>query len=143
MMTLFTILLVGLLFACSTSNEDGLDDHEDNATSIKPIGDGNENEATSIQPIGDVDGNENEDTSIGTVAEATFIGTIEEINGDNALVSIEEGEILNSGNKVDVNLSVASDTTFEIGDKVRVGYDGHIREIFPLGINTTFVELID
>src|SRR5690625_3891572 len=74
--------------------------------------------------------------------EATFIGTIEEIKGDNAIVSIEKGEILNSGSKADVNLSVASDTTFEIGDKVKVGFDGNVRERFPLGINTTFVELL-
>lgn len=100
---LITLVLVGLLFACSSLNDDRTDDHEN---------------------------------------EATFIGTIEEINGDNALVSIEKGEILKSGRKVDVNLSVTNDTKFEIGDKIKVGFDGVIRETFPLGINTTFVELV-
>ncbi|HLS52498.1 MAG TPA: hypothetical protein VK031_00865, partial [Tissierellaceae bacterium] len=55
-----------------------------------------------------------------------FIGTIEEINGEVALVSIEKGEILKSGSKVGVDLSVANDKTFQIGNKVKVGYDGII-----------------
>lgn len=97
------ILLVGLLFSCSSSNEDNADINE---------------------------------------SKATFTGTIEKIYGEMALVSIEEGEILKSGNKVDVKLSVANDTTFKIGDKVKVGYDGIVREKHPLGINTIFVELV-
>src|SRR5699024_2555831 len=74
--------------------------------------------------------------------QATFTGTIEEINGNMALLSIDKGEILKSGSIVDVNLSVESVTTFQIVDRVIVGHDRDIRETFPLGINTTFVELV-
>ena len=42
-----------------------------------------------------------------------------------------------------VDLSVADDTTFKIGDEIKVGYKGAVRESGPLGINTTFVELIE
>ncbi|NGP45416.1 hypothetical protein G4V62_10780 [Bacillaceae bacterium SIJ1] len=76
-------------------------------------------------------------------SEATFIGTIEELNDEMALVSIKKGDILKSGSLVDVNLSVANGTTFQIGDKIKVGYDGYVREKHPLGIHTTFVELVN
>lgn len=128
LITLFILVLVGSLFACSSLNDDRPND--------------NGNEATSIEPIEERDDNRNEQTSIGPIEESTFTGIIEEINGDNAIVSIEKGDILNSGSKASVNLSVASDTTFEVGDKVKVGFNGDVREIFPLGINTTFVELV-
>jgi len=82
------------------------------------------------------------DSTDGNEDQATFTGTIEEINGNMALLSIDKGEILKSGSIVDVNLSVESDTTFQIGDKVRVAHYGDIREAFSLGINTTFVELV-
>lgn len=120
LVALFIILLVGMLFACGTQE-------------INSTENDNENEIN----------NGDEDTTSVAIEEYSFIGTIEEINGTNAIVSVEEGEILNSGNKVDVNLSVASDTTFQVGDKVKVGYDGVIREIFPLGINTISVEKIN
>lgn len=74
--------------------------------------------------------------------EATFTGTISEINQQNALVDIETGDILNSGNKVYVDLSM-SDDQFKVGDKVEVGYDGVIRESHPLGINVVYVELMN
>lgn len=131
MMRLFAISLLVFLFACSDLQDQELND----AYASQPTSDGNE--TTSSQPIDDDNG------KAGLVEEATFIGTIEEINGDTALVAIEEGAILNSGSIVDIDLSVASDTTFEIGDKVRVGYDGIIRETYPLGINTIFVELLN
>lgn len=66
-----------------------------------------------------------------------FTGVIETIEDKNAIVDIEDGEILKSGLKVSMNLSVAGDTTFQ------VGYDGEVREREPLGINTSFVELIE
>ncbi|ALX47669.1 DUF3221 domain-containing protein [Lentibacillus amyloliquefaciens] len=103
--TVFAIVLIGLLSACSSSNGDK------------------------------TEGNETKET---------FTGTIEKITDQNvAIVTIEEGKILKSGREVSVNLSVANDTTFQIGDKIRVGYDGKVRESYPLGINTTFVELIN
>lgn len=76
-------------------------------------------------------------------AEATFTGTIEHINEDQARVAIEEGDILRSGDKVMVDLSVADDVTLQVGDRIRVGYDGGVQESHPLGINTTFVERVE
>lgn len=73
----------------------------------------------------------------------TFIGTIEEITDASALVSIEEGNILNSGTKVMVDLSVAEGLTFNEGDRIKVTYDGIVRETHPLGINTVKVELLE
>lgn len=72
----------------------------------------------------------------------TFIGTIDEINGNNAVVNIEEGEILKSGHKANVDLSVAGDIKFHLGDRIKVGYDDGVRESHPLGINTVFVKLL-
>ncbi|MFJ8258570.1 DUF3221 domain-containing protein [Peribacillus asahii] len=74
---------------------------------------------------------------------ASFSGKIAEINGQNAIVEINEGEILKSGNRVFVNLSVNKNTTFQVGDKISVEYDGEIRESNPLRINVTNVELIN
>lgn len=72
-----------------------------------------------------------------------FTGNIETIEDQNAIVDIEAGEILKSGRKVSVNLSVTDNTMFQVGDEFRVGYDGEVRESEPLQINTTFVELIE
>lgn len=85
----------------------------------------------------------NGDKTDGIETKDTFTGTIEKVEDQNALVTITDGDILRSYNKVQVDLSVAEDTTFQVGDKIRVGYDGEVRESGPLGINTTFVELID
>lgn len=82
-----------------------------------------------------------DDNTNNNEVEATFTGTISEINQQNALVDIETGEILNSGNKVYVDLSM-SEENFKVGDKVEVGYDGLIRESHPLGINVIYIELI-
>ncbi|HLR59657.1 MAG TPA: hypothetical protein VK094_04205 [Pseudogracilibacillus sp.] len=73
----------------------------------------------------------------------TFTGTIETIENEVAIVDIKEGKILRSGKKVTVDLSVADDTTIKVGDEIKVGYEGAVRESGPLGINTTFVELIE
>ena len=85
-----------------------------------------------------------EDSSIGTDSTTvTFDGTIEEINGDSVLVTIDAGEILSSGDKVKVDLSSASDEIFEIGDKVQVEYDGMIQESYPLQVNTLSIQKLD
>lgn len=76
-------------------------------------------------------------------AEATFTGTISEIHETTAIIEIDEGEILNSGNRVSINLSVADEETFEVGDKVRVGYEGGIMESYPLQVKTVFVEKME
>lgn len=88
-------------------------------------------------------GSSDDNKSDNSETKSTFTGTIETIDGKNAIVGIEDGEILRSGRKASVDLSAAGDTVFEIGDKIKVGYDGTIQEKYPLGITTTFVELID
>lgn len=82
---------------------------------------------------------------IGCSADDTpsFIGVIEEINGEQALVHIEEGEILASGNLVMVDLSKASGTSFAKGDRIEVQYGGEVRESYPLGIDTISVKLVE
>ncbi|MCM3768500.1 YobA family protein [Neobacillus niacini] len=72
-----------------------------------------------------------------------FIGTIEEKSDQNAIVNVDQGEILKSGNRVFVNLSVNSNATFQVGDKIRVDYEGEVRESYPFRINVTNVELIN
>lgn len=75
-------------------------------------------------------------------AKAEFTGTISEIKDQSALVIIETGEILHSGDRVSVDLS-NSEGDFQAGDKVKVGYDGIVRESYPLGINVIYVEKIE
>lgn len=76
--------------------------------------------------------------------EAEFTGTIIEINGYFAIVSAdEEQDIRSSGDLVEVNLSVNEETMFNVGDRVKVGYDGAIQEKYPLGINALYVELFE
>lgn len=52
------------------------------------------------------------DQTDGIEARDTFTGIIETIEGQNATVDIEDGEIFKSGWKVRVNLSVVDDITF-------------------------------
>lgn len=92
-----------------------------------------------LSACGSSDDNKSDDSR----TKNTFTGTIETIADKHAIVDIEDGEILRSGQKVSVDLSVAGDTIFEIGNKIKVVYDGPVQEIYPLRINTTFVELID
>lgn len=82
----------------------------------------------------------NEDpTKIETVS-FYFTGTIKEINGETAVVYASLG---GGKESVFVNLSVNSDETFQVGDEVKVGYDGTIRESNPAQIHTLSVELVD
>jgi len=78
----------------------------------------------------------------GFFTSSEFIGTIESIEKENAIVKIEEGEILKSGDRVSVDLSVSKNTTFQIGDKIKVRY-GNVGESYPLYIETKSVTLID
>ena len=85
-----------------------------------------------------------EDSSIGAdPMPVTFDGIIKEINGDSALITIDDGEILSSGDKVTVDLSSAADETFETGDKIRVEYDGTIQESYPLQVDTLSIQKLD
>lgn len=76
------------------------------------------------------------------IVDAAFTGTVEELNQSMAIILIEEGDILNSGNRVSVDVSSA-DEPIEVGDQVRVGYEGGVMESYPLQINMTFVEKIE
>ncbi|MDZ5710637.1 DUF3221 domain-containing protein [Jeotgalibacillus haloalkalitolerans] len=69
----------------------------------------------------------------------SFTGTIREINGKTAIVSA----VLSEGNpesNVFVDLSVNQDETFQVGDIIKVEYDGAINESNPAQINTLSVE---
>lgn len=57
--------------------------------------------------------------------EVKFRATIEKINGDSAIVIDSEG------GKISVDLSVNRAVTFQVGDKIEVGYDGIMRESYP------------
>lgn len=74
---------------------------------------------------------------------STFTETITEIYDQTALVHIVEGEITKSGSRVHMDLSKNSETTFHVGDKVKVGYDGEVRESDPLQINVVFIEKVE
>lgn len=72
-----------------------------------------------------------------------FTGTIEEIYGDIANVYIVEGSDISTGGRVTVDLSVNSEVTFEVGDRIGVTYDGWVGESSPLSIKTLSVELLE
>jgi len=74
---------------------------------------------------------------------ATFTGVIEEINGQSAVVYVSEDEEYAVYGIIAVNLAKNPDETFQVGDKVKVGYDGTIRETAPIGITTLTVELVE
>jgi len=78
----------------------------------------------------------------GFFASSELIGSIESIEKENAIVKILEGETLKSGDRVCVDLSVSKNTTFQIGDKIKVRY-GNVGEKYPLYIETKSVILID
>lgn len=77
--------------------------------------------------------------------ESVFTGTIEEIYSEtSALIVVDSGNILRSSDKVTVDLTKASEeVTFEVGDKIKVRYDGEVRESYPAQINTISVEKIE
>ncbi|WP_270577403.1 DUF3221 domain-containing protein [Caldibacillus thermoamylovorans] len=50
---------------------------------------------------------------------------------------------MKSGSRVHVDLSKNSETDFHVGDKVKVGYDGEVRESDPLQINVVFIEKVE
>lgn len=74
---------------------------------------------------------------------ATFVGTIEEIHSSGtAYVSvIEENDNKLSGT-VEINIPANAEETFQVGDKVRVGYDGTTMEVAPVRISTITLEKV-
>jgi len=74
----------------------------------------------------------------------SFIGVIEQIENDNAFITIKEGEIMRSGNEVVIDLSVAKEEAFLVGDWVDVEYDVHtVQESHPLGIDPIAVQRVE
>lgn len=71
---------------------------------------------------------------------SSFTGTIKEIKNNTAIVSAKLG---GAKGDVFVNLSVNSDEVFQVGDTIKVEYDGTIMESNPAKINTLSIELID
>lgn len=71
-----------------------------------------------------------------------FTGKIKELisDGDRAIVHTKIG---GSEGEVIVDFTVNSNETYQVGDKVKVGYDGTIMESSPAQINTLSVELVD
>jgi hypothetical protein len=88
-----------------------------------------------------IDKSEEKNSEIKTES-SSFIGTIKEINGNSAIVSAKVFEGNPEGD-VFVDLSVNNDETFQVGDRVKVGFDGTIKESNPAQINTLSVELVD
>lgn len=74
-------------------------------------------------------------------AHYTFTGVIKEIHDHGALVHAKNGSI-KKGN-VFVDLSVNNDETFQVGDKIKVEYNGIILKSNPAQITTLFVELVE
>jgi uncharacterized OB-fold protein len=67
----------------------------------------------------------------------SFEGRIEELLDNRAIVQVEKG---NFSGRVLVDLSVNETETFQVGDKVKVEYDGQVRESDPAQINTLSVK---
>ena len=77
-------------------------------------------------------------------SEAEFVGRIQEISGQNAIVLADEDqEIRRSGDLVEVNLAVNEEVEFQVGDRVKVIHEGMVQEKYPLGISTIRVELLE
>ncbi|MDQ0975911.1 putative membrane protein [Neobacillus niacini] len=88
-----------------------------------------------------IDSSEEKNNEIKT-ENSSFIGTIKDINGNTAIVSAKVFEGNPEGDVI-VDLSVNNDETFQVGDKIKVGFDGIIKESNPAQINTLSVELVD
>lgn len=74
---------------------------------------------------------------------ATFVGIIEEVHEESATVSVIEAEgTYKISGLVNINLSVNPEETFQVGNKVKVGYDGTVMEISPLAIKTLTLEKV-
>lgn len=78
-----------------------------------------------------------------TQVKASLIGQIEYINNQSATVVVTKDESTNKiAGTIIINLSVNPNETFEVGDKVKVGYDGTTMETAPVRIEALTVEKI-
>ncbi len=78
--------------------------------------------------------------------EPNFKGIVLEVFESSILVSVnEEEDEIRTSDKISVSLEVKlkdSITNFEVGDKVRVFYDGTILETYPAKINEVYAILL-
>ncbi|MEK4715939.1 hypothetical protein MKY15_11625 [Sporosarcina sp. FSL K6-1540] len=75
---------------------------------------------------------------------ATFVGTIEEIHSSGtAYVSEIEANDNKLSGTVEIDLPANAEEPFQVGDKVRVGYDGTGLEIAPVRISTITIEKVE
>lgn len=74
---------------------------------------------------------------------ATFIGTIEELSSNGALVNIEESTGTKLSGTVSIDIPENTNETFSIGDKIEVGYNGEVMESAPGQVITITVEKIE
>lgn len=79
-------------------------------------------------------------------SEPNFTGVVDEVLDKAIIVSVDEGEdALKSSDKMSVSLDVKlkdSMTHFNVGDKVKVFYDGVIAESYPAQVNTVYAILL-
>jgi len=68
---------------------------------------------------------------------------IEEINGYRGVVYVNKTEDSPISGIIYVNLAKNPDATFQVGDKVKVGYNGAVQDTAPLAITTLTVELVE
>lgn len=75
----------------------------------------------------------------------TFIGTIETVDNEYGAmrVNIEEATDTNLGGLVDVGMPNDTTEVFNVGDKVKVGFDGTALEISPVKIQAITLEKIE
>ena len=75
---------------------------------------------------------------------ATFVGTIEEIHSSGtATVSVIEASDNYPLGLVVIGLPANGEEPFQVGDKVKVGYDGTSLETAPVRISTITIEKVE
>lgn len=80
------------------------------------------------------------------VNEPNFIGVVEETEGDSMLVRVDKDfDEASSSDLISVSLDVElkdSMTDFNVGDKVRIYYDGNIAESYPAQVNKVYAIIL-
>lgn len=80
------------------------------------------------------------------VKEPNFTGRVEEIEENSILVRVDEDEEeAASSDLISVSLDVEledSMTDFNVGDKVRIYYDGNIAESYPAQVNKVYAIIL-
>ena len=75
---------------------------------------------------------------------ATVTGTIETVNENGAMsVNIEEATGTKLGGTVRLGIPEGTDETFNVGDKVKIGFDGSFFESEPAYIQAITLEKIE